>query len=654
MVPGGTTESISHFIGYLHLLEDVARSHPVFTGAPGPSRTHEGSDDPHRNLRPDLSIDDLASHPVSLPYQPGDVSLIHVGQHRLLPPPKIGLPHPHLGQVPPVDADPHDPGLPAPSLDLTITEVLAGPQDTFTPAPVTGQILAEIAQANVLHNDGIVTTVSPTPAFVALAVGHEAEAAQHLPDLIGRAEASTPDWLVPQGDQSLIQAVARHDADPTSHTGPTVQPGIYADGALQPGGTFDPTLPTQATLPTVSHNGLTNPGTEAHTGGNTAMNIASILDDHTEHTGFVVHGNSYTTDAIIQTNVLHSLADIALGGQAGTFDVETGGNTAHNLASFAQHDLSASFVSSTLPWAHMQLDTIQGDFYDVKAFSQLNYISNNDVVMQSTSSSYSEVSTGGNLQVSDLSFSELAQHYDLIIVGGSYHNTNAIIQQNVFLNDDIVHMLSGRDDMTSQSVSTGNNALSNSAAIDHYGATTSQPFTPDLAAWLSEVENGSWNPESGAPLPSIGSSMMHVLYITGDFYDINALSQTNIVSNADTVAQFMPNAGSGVAPNGVPTSSTMVIDTGHNQLANFAGISVVGTTSGFQFVGGQHYDDAILVQANLVSDKAHVVIGDTHTLASELVAFTGVHDAAPPASDHVATLPTDPSLHHDLFHGIMT
>ena len=403
MVPGGTTESISHFIGYLHLLEDVARSHPVYTGAPGPSRTQEGSDNAHRGLRPDLSIDDLASHPVSLPYQPGDVSLIHVGQHRLLPPPKIGLPHPHLGHVPPVDADPHDPGLPAPSLDLTITEVIAGPQDTFTPAPVTGQILAEISQANVLHNDGVVSTGSMTPAFAAAALGNEAEAAQHLPDLVSHAEASTPDWLVPQGDQSLIQAVARHDADPTSHTAPAVQPGIYADGALQPAGTFDPTLPTQAVLPEASHNGLTNPGTEAHTGGNTAMNIASILDDHTEHTGFVVHGNSYTTDAIIQTNVLQSLADIAVGGQAGTFDVETGGNTAHNLASFAQHDLSASFVSSTLPWAHMQLDTIQGDFYDVKAFSQLNYISNNDVVMQSTSSSYSEVSTGGNLQVSDLS-----------------------------------------------------------------------------------------------------------------------------------------------------------------------------------------------------------------------------------------------------------
>lgn len=324
MVPGGTTESIAHFIGYLHLIEDTARSHPVFTGAPGPARTQDGFDPAHRNLHPDLSLDDLTSRPVSLPYQPGDMSLIHVSQHRLLPPPKIGLPHPHLGHVPPVDADPHDPGLPAPSLDLTIYEV-GVPLDTFTPTPVTGQILAKITQANVLHTDGVVSTGSMTPAFAAVALGNTADAAQHLPDLVGRAEAATPDWLALQGDQSLIQAAARHDADPTSHTAPVVQPGIYADGVSQPEGTFDPTLPTQATLPTVSHNGLTNPGTEAHTGGNTAMNIASILDDHTEHTGFVVHGNSYTTDAIIQTNVLHSLSDIVVSGLSGTADVETGG-----------------------------------------------------------------------------------------------------------------------------------------------------------------------------------------------------------------------------------------------------------------------------------------------------------------------------------------
>ena len=413
-------------------------------------------------------------------------------------------------------------------------------------------------------------------------------------------------------------------------------------------------MPVATASTTPSHNGLTNPGVDASTGDNTAVNVASILDDHTQHTGFAVLGNSYTTDAIIQTNVLHTLANIAVGGATGLQQVETDGSTAHNLASFAHHDPSASFVSANMPWAHLQRDVIGGDFYDVKAFSQLNYISNNDIVNQGTSSAYSEVSTGGNVQVSDLSFSELAQNYDLIIVGGSFHNTNAIIQQNVFLNDDVVRMGSGRGDGASQSVSTGDNHLSNSAAIDHYGATTTQPLTADLAAWLTHLESGSLGEDGGSFLPSVGSSLMHVLYITGDFFDINALSQTNIVSNVDTVAQFMPRVASELAPNGVSTSSIMAIDAGHNQLGNFAVISVVGTSSAFQFVGGQHYDDAILVQANLVSDKAHVVVGDTHTLASELIAFTGVHDVVPAAPEHVATHPTDPSLHHDLFHGIMT
>ena len=98
------------------------------------------------------------------------------------------------------------------------------------------------------------------------------------------------------------------------------------------------------------------------------------------------------------------------------------------------------------------------------------------------------------------------------------------------------------------------------------------------------------------------------------------------------------------------------VDSGHNQLANVAGIAVGGTASGFQVAGGQHYDDAILVQANLVTDTSKVTVGDTHTLANEVVAFTGVHDMdpTPAATDTPTTTHTDPTVNHDLFHGVMS
>jgi hypothetical protein len=274
--------------------------------------------------------------------------------------------------------------------------------------------------------------------------------------------------------------------------------------------------------------------------------------------------------------------------------------------------------------------------------------------VQEANSAFSEVQSGQNTQVNELPFSELAQSYDLIVVQGSFHNANIILQQNVFLNDDAVRMLSNRGDTASEQVSTGDNTLQNSASIDHYGATTYQPLEHDMAAWLADLESGHLDANSGFDLPSSGSPLMHVLVIKGDFFDINYLSQTNIVSNADTVAQIMQGTGSDLAPSGAKTTSTMAVDAGHNQLANLASIAVVGTTSGFQFLGGQHYDDSILIQADLVSDKAHVTIGNTHALANELIAFTGGHEVLPQAHEPAAVMPTDPSLHHDLFHGLLT
>ncbi len=235
-----------------------------------------------------------------------------------------------------------------------------------------------------------------------------------------------------------------------------------------------------------------------------------------------------------------------------------------------------------------------------------------------------------------LSLDQLADSYDLIVVQGSWHNSNIILQQNVLLNDDIVKMYTARGDTDSQSITTGDNSLQNSASIDLYGNQSFNSLSPDLAQELKDLGNGKLDPGLAADLESNGSSTLHVLYVTGDFYDINFVSQTNIVGNQDTVVQALPNTGTTTAPTGDPTSSTQSVNSGHNQLANVAGIAVGGTASGLQVVGGQHYDDAILVQANLVTDTSKVTVGDTQTLVPEIVAFTGVHDVTPPADTPAA------------------
>ena len=58
--------------------------------------------------------------------------------------------------------------------------------------------------------------------------------------------------------------------------------------------------------------------------------------------------------------------------------------------------------------------------------------------------------------------------YDLIVIQGAYHGMNVIFQNNILLNNDKIVMSADGSD-PSQSVNSGNNGLSNEAAIENYG-----------------------------------------------------------------------------------------------------------------------------------------------------------------------------------------
>ena len=119
---------------------------------------------------------------------------------------------------------------------------------------------------------------------------------------------------------------------------------------------------------------------------------------------------------------------------------------ASNAASFTTHDLgtTSTAVAHFAPTASVQIDRIDGDFYDIKALQQINDLSDNDTIVQATWSSYYAVDSGHNSQINLLSLDRACRYYDLIVVQGSWHNSNMILQQNVLLNDDIVKMYTAR------------------------------------------------------------------------------------------------------------------------------------------------------------------------------------------------------------------
>jgi len=148
-----------------------------------------------------------------------------------------------------------------------------------------------------------------------------------------------------------------------------------------------------------------------------------------------------------------------------------------------------------------------------------------------------------------------------------------------------------------------------------------------FTAWSSSIRN---------TFPGLGTGELNILYVTGDYYDINAIWQINVIADVDTAIQLLgpPDPQFGEA-------SQQAVTSGGNTLTNDAAIVDVGATK--TYVQGDFYTDSILIQANLVDDdNDKVVYGDTETLVSELIAFTEQSDSQ---SDELA--PTQTSIVYD-------
>ncbi len=209
----------------------------------------------------------------------------------------------------------------------------------------------------------------------------------------------------------------------------------------------------------------------------------------------------------------------------------------------------------------------------------------------------------------------------MIVVEGSYHRLDMISQTNVVL--DMNHAsqdwAGSGDGSGSQSITAGNNTILNDASIIYFGATGSQGVTSEMAELASVLANNE------APDPSLIAKAfpelmgtVHVLYVTGDYYDVNYLAQTNVISNADVAAQLLTSTGTG----------QQSLTTGANTSINAATIVDAGSVT-TPYVQGTAYSDTILIQTNIIATDSKVVTNDPSKLAPEVIAFTGTD-----ATDH--------------------
>ncbi|HET9904111.1 MAG TPA: hypothetical protein VFQ27_10480 [Xanthobacteraceae bacterium] len=608
MNPGGTVEIIWHFAGYLHLAIEDLRVRLEYEEGPNPYRPADFTAKlPHYEFSPDFaSINPYGLGPPLPSFEP---EFFHV---RAMPH-KIGrlptdldrfkVPQPHdVEKLPPGG------GIGGGGAQIEVVYDSAG-----------SQTLSDIDQLNRMSDDdqfGISKHVDVEEIhgidIDATLDRFELQAAAEVP-----AEIALPS---DGGGQAVAEFIRAQDAITQQSGGedgtPPAEPGLYINGVLQPEGSERPQTPVVEEQPP----DLDAKGQWATLGENVASNAAVIIDLNESAPTLMVLGDYFSTNGIVQTNIFTDNDEVHLGDQPPEA-IHTGGNTADNIAEIVEKEGIHGVLAGNFSGWSWHVDIVDGDFFDTNLFTQKNYLGDNDIIAQDSSATHFQLVAGANGQENLAGFFNEMSKYDAIIVGGDYHGANLIFQTNILLDDDILKLVAGESHPSAQFASTGDNALLNDATIVTYGNDDFQPFAPGMDALVAALggHQNTLDPSYGNLIPGNGPGPLNILYITGDYYDINALWQINVVADLDLAIQLL----SGAPPE--EGEFTQWAATGGNSLSNLAGIVDVGST--FTFLKGAPYEDTILVQANLVTDDKDAVLHqDTNTLVSEVVAFIGADE----------------------------
>jgi hypothetical protein len=502
-----------------------------------------------------------------------------------------------------------------------------------------------VHQFNFMHDDDVNLPANALTVFEPLIAQLNSDAMATIEHLAADANAQIPtNWQMPQTDGGAKDFLVAHDASwaerggtPDAHS---VTPGYYVNGELQERPS-EPAPPVEPEKLPDTGDGI---GQWATPGGNFSVNAALIVDLGESARTMVVMGDYFKTNAIFQTNTTVDHDHVSVSGGSPAAQPSNAQDVATNIADFAENPSIYTGFAAHAAGPNWIVDVVDGDYYSVHAVAQVNYLSDNDVAAQVSSSSHYNLVGGHNEQGNLALIYDGSIQYDLIIIKGGYHGLNVIFQNNILLNDDRVVMSADGAD-PSQSAGSGGNGLLNEAAIADYGGKTFDGLPGNLDLIESLIASGmtSFDPELAGALIGHGGPL-RVLYITGDYYDINAVWQTNVTSDVNVMYQLQnqPLADlMALDPDGAVTQS---VTTGGNQLHNDA--AIVDVNPDATYVKGQIYTDSILVQANLMpAGVDHAVNGDTHALVTELIAFVGDHpqDAATPPPAAIAnSVQSDP------------
>ncbi len=666
MQAGGFTETIWHFIGYLHMADSVARMPVFYEGDPPPQPPPEGLHPGHEPLR-GLAFDELVSVPTTVPEVP--VAEAQTPLH-LAP---ISTP----ADIPSFIAPFRLPSKPLPPSFEEIGWTGHGGHGVAREITVEyreagAQVDLGIRQINLMSDRDLVTSDAIRYADGTVVVPPELQLGAAFDELVDQANHVAPDGIpdmmtaLQSGTSDLVDWVSARDArwaetgspNPDGSTTEPAPEGRIVDGVA---GGPEPYVPTILEIapwrpedteeaPKVTEAEATHEilgptegiATIAETGLNVQINAAYIVDINEAVGSMMVGGDYFYSRGIVQTNILvdNDHVDIAVSGALDPV-VRTDSNEAHNVAEFVVH-VSTIEVQGAAATPHWVIDITFGDFYDVKSIVQFNGLDDNDRTVQAEGGTYYNLGTGGNEQLNLAKIYGL-ERYDIIIIAGDYHRADWIYQYNIMLDPDYATLYSTGGTDSETTVTTGFNSLTNNATIETYDAPAFKPMLDahhDLMGLLADGVTVI-TPHADWDLYGSASGTLSILYISGDYYDLNVITQVNFLVDGDQSIQASAKEG-----------TEQGVGAGGNSAMNEAIIIDAGTLSTSNYLGGDAYEEAVLIQVNIVTDSDTVTIHDTTTLVPELVAFAEHATPEPEPECPSAPVP-DPAQHDHLTSNIL-
>ncbi len=624
MQVGGVTEIIAHFIGLLHVDPNPER---VWDSADGGADirylNYNGSNGAHSSSAPH----DISSDPIGgfggVNHMGNDSQLLHFAHIKFHQPASHpihvhhSIYHSHPSHFPD-EGGGSSSGGGASQMQFQV-EVICAPPD---------EIAADVHQANLLIADNVMIDQPGAWAASSPATG------LYLQHMINIGEAPWIHTGVPFGisASTLVQTITsnadtifgpHHGMHPmvsgTTVDGVTVSSDGTPQAVALPDAMSTAVTQASAAIDSSSDSTVVPFGVQVQTGDNVAANGALLVDTSAIHLDQVVFGNSYHADLVVQTNVVATSDNVAL--TSADLHPSTSllalivnsADTISNTAHFSSGPVDISGVLGNGLTDGWSLNIVNGNFYDIQTVTQQNVIINDNVYAGTPQTDHYEAILGGNAQGNLFQLVHDGPSYDLLIVMGNSYTGSFISQTNVLLADNTtgVTLPTGA---TNAQVEVGGNSVTNEASIYDASNNTTQALPGNFANFAQELleSGGSSAPaSSGVEFPGLGGPL-NILLVTGDYYDLNVISQTNVVSNNSVI-----NANLSALAAGTPAQ----IETGANTLANSATIVTAATQSNANYVGGQTYDSALLVQANLISSQANTQVVSADNLIPQLVSF---------------------------------